>query len=229
MTVGERIRAARKAKGLTQKQLGEACGIAEPTIRRYELGKLNPKYETLEKIAIPLGVSVANLKGVSPLPEDYLLYLEEKYIRSEIRDPEEKEAFLTHLEKTKQKGLTFQQRQALSDAGSEVYDLINKLGYSDFSDEECPLPDNYDSEEFFVSKDERTGNFFIVARHSFDAMINQIQDYALQKLQDLYSCSIPFQPDTPPSRQPADFWEHPEKYIKSQSGQDTQKQGGKKN
>ena len=40
MTVGERIRAARRARGLTQKALGEACGIAEPTIRRYELGKL---------------------------------------------------------------------------------------------------------------------------------------------------------------------------------------------
>ena len=61
MTVGERIRAARKAKGLTQKQLGEACGIAEPTIRRYELGKLNPKYETLKKIAKPLGVEAHQL------------------------------------------------------------------------------------------------------------------------------------------------------------------------
>ena len=61
MTVGERIRAARKAKGLTQKQLGEACGIAEPTIRRYELGKLNPKYETLQKIAKPLGLEARQL------------------------------------------------------------------------------------------------------------------------------------------------------------------------
>lgn len=61
MTVGERIRAARKAKGLTQKQLGEACGIAEPTIRRYELGKLNPKYETLQKIAKPLGLEAWQL------------------------------------------------------------------------------------------------------------------------------------------------------------------------
>ena len=56
MTVGERIRAARKAQGLTQKQLGEKCGIAEPTIRRYELGKLNPKPDTLKKIAKALGV-----------------------------------------------------------------------------------------------------------------------------------------------------------------------------
>lgn len=56
MTTGNRIRAARKKAGLTQKQLGELCGIAEPTIRRYELGKLNPKRETLQKIAKPLGV-----------------------------------------------------------------------------------------------------------------------------------------------------------------------------
>lgn len=56
MTIGECIRAARKKAGLTQKQLGELCGIAEPTIRRYELGKLNPKRETLQKIAEPLGV-----------------------------------------------------------------------------------------------------------------------------------------------------------------------------
>ena len=56
MMVGDRIRAARKRAGLTQKELGEQCGIAEPTIRRYELGKLNPKIETLKKIAKPLGV-----------------------------------------------------------------------------------------------------------------------------------------------------------------------------
>lgn len=63
MTVGERIRAARKAKGLTQKQLGEACGIAEPTIRRYELGKLNPKFSTLKKIGKALHVTASYLQG----------------------------------------------------------------------------------------------------------------------------------------------------------------------
>lgn len=61
MTTGERIRAARKAANLTQKQLGELCGIAEPTIRRYELDKLNPKRETLQKIAAPLGVHYLDL------------------------------------------------------------------------------------------------------------------------------------------------------------------------
>ena len=57
MTTGERIRSIRQSRGLTQKQLGELSGIAEPTIRRYELGKLNPKYETLKKIASALDVT----------------------------------------------------------------------------------------------------------------------------------------------------------------------------
>ena len=61
MTVGEKIRECRKDKKLSQKQLGERCGIAEPTIRRYELGKLNPKAETLERIANALEVPVSDL------------------------------------------------------------------------------------------------------------------------------------------------------------------------
>jgi len=56
MTTGQRIKKIRKEKGLTQKALGELCGIAEPTIRQYESGRLNPKIETVEKIAVALGV-----------------------------------------------------------------------------------------------------------------------------------------------------------------------------
>lgn len=71
MTTGQLIRFHRQRLGLTQKELGEKAGIAEPTIRRYELGKLNPKYETLEKIAGALGVWVTNLIDNSESP---LLY-----------------------------------------------------------------------------------------------------------------------------------------------------------
>lgn len=63
LTTGEKIRKARTEKGWTQKQLGESCGIAEPTIRRYELGKLKPKKETLKKIAAPLGIYYLELYG----------------------------------------------------------------------------------------------------------------------------------------------------------------------
>ena len=61
MTVGELIKKKRLEQGLTQKQLGERAKIAEPTIRRYELGKLNPKYETIQKIAAALGVNPLEL------------------------------------------------------------------------------------------------------------------------------------------------------------------------
>lgn len=63
MATGDRIRSIRKSRNLTQKQLGELAGIAEPTIRRYELGKLNPKYETLVKIAAALKTSVGALRS----------------------------------------------------------------------------------------------------------------------------------------------------------------------
>ena len=59
--VGENIRKFRKEKGFTQKKLGELSGINEVQIRQYELGKANPKIETIEKIASALGVNVLSL------------------------------------------------------------------------------------------------------------------------------------------------------------------------
>ena len=56
MTTGEKIKFYRKEKKFTQKLLGELCGIAEPTIRKYESGRANPKWETVEKIASALGI-----------------------------------------------------------------------------------------------------------------------------------------------------------------------------
>lgn len=64
-TIGEQIRELRKERGLTQKELGERSGIAEPTIRRYELGKLNPKFETVQKIAKALGVPTSCVYGMN--------------------------------------------------------------------------------------------------------------------------------------------------------------------
>lgn len=62
MTVGENIRKLRKERGLTQKQLGEMCGIAESNIRKYEADKQNAKIETIEKIAQALGVPIRAIK-----------------------------------------------------------------------------------------------------------------------------------------------------------------------
>lgn len=58
MEVAEKIRQYRLARGLTQKALGEKCGINEVTIRKYELGDRNPKPDQLQKIADALEVSI---------------------------------------------------------------------------------------------------------------------------------------------------------------------------
>jgi len=69
MTAGERIRAARLAKNLTQNALGNCCGIAEPTIRRYELGKLNPKPCTLQKIADAVVLPLSFFQATPPFED----------------------------------------------------------------------------------------------------------------------------------------------------------------
>lgn len=76
MTVGENIKHLRKEKKLTQKKLGELCQpkISESTIRKYELGILNPKIETIDKIAKALNVPRNDLLDWKDIPEvvDYV-------------------------------------------------------------------------------------------------------------------------------------------------------------
>lgn len=61
MTIGENIKRFRKERGLTQKQLGEKCGIDEANLRKYELNKQSPRIETLRKIAYALDVYTYDL------------------------------------------------------------------------------------------------------------------------------------------------------------------------
>lgn len=56
-SIGDKLRLVRKQRGLTQKQLGELCGIDEANIRKYELGKQKPRLDTLERISDALGIS----------------------------------------------------------------------------------------------------------------------------------------------------------------------------
>lgn len=81
MTTGELIRQARMSAGLTQKELGNRSGIAEPTIGRYELGKLNPKPATLKKIAAALGVEWYEL--LSDNPDEQITIVNKEVARCE--------------------------------------------------------------------------------------------------------------------------------------------------
>lgn len=113
MTVGERIREVRKAAKLTQKQLGIKAGIAEPTIRRYELGGLNPKYETLQKIADALGSDVNYLISGATLADH-----DEAFI-NRLRGEGETDPVAVHETHEQKK-----QRASLNRA----FDLLNREG-----------------------------------------------------------------------------------------------------
>ncbi|MBO0952931.1 helix-turn-helix domain-containing protein [Fibrella forsythiae] len=56
--VANLIREARKAKGLTQKELGDMIGVAESTFSRFEKGGQNLTLDTLQRISVALGVSL---------------------------------------------------------------------------------------------------------------------------------------------------------------------------
>jgi transcriptional regulator with XRE-family HTH domain len=61
---GARLYAARKAKGLTQRALGDAVGTTSQTISNYEVGKgVDPGGALLVRLASVLGVSLDYLVG----------------------------------------------------------------------------------------------------------------------------------------------------------------------
>lgn len=67
MTIGEKIYYCRLENHMTQKELGEKTGIDSATIGKYERGKLNPKFETVLKIANALN-----------LPDPMIFYSDEE-------------------------------------------------------------------------------------------------------------------------------------------------------
>ncbi|MDE5801876.1 MAG: helix-turn-helix domain-containing protein [Lachnospiraceae bacterium] len=87
MTVGEKIKELRSKKGMTQKELGEKCGFADSAIRRYELGKANPKLETIKRIANALEVPTWELLGISK-QEAVLAYENDYYNKTDYETSE---------------------------------------------------------------------------------------------------------------------------------------------
>ena len=64
-----RLKAVRRAKGITQKAMAECLGIQETSYQQYEYGKREPNHENTVKIADILNVSVDYLLGRSENPK----------------------------------------------------------------------------------------------------------------------------------------------------------------
>jgi len=61
--LGSRIRALRKARDWTQKELAERAGLSEISIKTLEAGKYSPRGDTLDKLARAFAVPVSSLLG----------------------------------------------------------------------------------------------------------------------------------------------------------------------
>lgn len=129
MSVGENIRKLRKEKGLTQKQLGELCGMKEANIRKYELNKANPKIETIKRIASALNVNALDITGIQYF--DLITDLDE--LKKELSEVEQFEKLFISLY-GKDEYTSFQQYCLLTKEGAEkvkiyIHDLLSNPAY----------------------------------------------------------------------------------------------------
>lgn len=86
MNIGANIQKARKAAGLTQKQLSELTGVHVVTIQQYELGKRQPRIEMLVKIADTLGRTVNDFVYEDPIEKIVRLRKKLGITQKEIAD-----------------------------------------------------------------------------------------------------------------------------------------------
>src|SRR5690554_3512966 len=65
--LGQRIREARQRSGMSQQQLANAIGVSDKTISAYEVGRVDPPLETLEKLSHatshPIGYFVGDVQS----------------------------------------------------------------------------------------------------------------------------------------------------------------------
>ena len=76
--IGEFIQQSRKAKGLTQKDLGDQIGVSDKTISKWENGNSVPDTSILNELCASLDINVNELlSGEKLTPEIYSMKAEE--------------------------------------------------------------------------------------------------------------------------------------------------------
>lgn len=66
MDIGQKLRNARKVKGLTQVEVANALGVTQGAVRQWEAGATTPSAGKLSKVADLLDIPVAELLAPSP-------------------------------------------------------------------------------------------------------------------------------------------------------------------
>lgn len=61
MTIGEKLKAARERRKLTQQAIAEALGVSQPTIHSWESGETMPRMKRLAAVAEAYGLTPKEL------------------------------------------------------------------------------------------------------------------------------------------------------------------------
>ena len=61
MDIAERLRSVRKTKNMSVYRLSQLSGVSETHIRDLERGDRNPSFDTLNRLAVPLGITLSEL------------------------------------------------------------------------------------------------------------------------------------------------------------------------
>lgn len=141
-----RIAKLRKEKGLTLQQVGNAIGVGNNTISRYETGKREPKLETWIKLADFFDVPVSYLQGLSEVN-----YRDETALRNQFNSSELAEKLGLHLQETDKpvinvNDLSLIQRDATLTAVGKLKELLFKEVINISSDKQYQqLSDKFNS------------------------------------------------------------------------------------
>ena len=79
----EKLKTARKQKGLSQTELGKLLGVQAQTIGRWETGKIEPNLETINKLCEILNIPLYSLISKDV---DCQLNYEEAFIVNKFRE-----------------------------------------------------------------------------------------------------------------------------------------------
>ena len=85
--IGEQIAKYRKQKKLTQEQLGEALGVSNRTVSKWEAGTSQPGVDAIPDVARALGITLDMLFGVEePVKTEDIAGIVKKAVRDVIED-----------------------------------------------------------------------------------------------------------------------------------------------
>ena len=125
LSTGDRLRMARRSKGLTQSQLSEKTGISRASIMRYENNERESPFSKMEEIAKALGVDVNDL-----MPDSYRISPATFFKILDASDAGEADEFiqelLHHIQKIMTERDTGQIHELAENNAEEIEELLKQ-------------------------------------------------------------------------------------------------------